>query len=122
MSHTVKVLEVIEVNLTIYKTNPATLAIRAEGIVPRLGYRNGQLIPYVYIKFPTDGIWDFDFVADEPDTPSPTVLAPITADYLWPDYPKNLRGVRIHATNNKIEKEIKDHVTKSLTEEMVTAK
>jgi hypothetical protein len=103
MSNTVKVMEVTNVALTIFKTKPPILYIFAEGIVPTLGYKNGKLLPYIYIKPPADGIWDFDFVADKPDGIVPQVLAPITADYMWEDFPSDLKGVRIRAAHNQIE-------------------
>jgi hypothetical protein len=114
MSHTVKVMEVTEVSLTIFKTKPPILYIYAEGVVPTLGYQNGKLIPYVYVKPPADGIWDFDFVADKPDGPVPQVLAPISASYMWPDFPEELKGVRIHAAHNKIEKKLSSSKEKIL--------
>lgn len=102
MSQTVKVMEVTEVSLTIFKTNPPILCIYTEGIVPTLGYQNGRLVPYIYIKPPADGIWDFDFVADKPDGPVPQVISPIAAVYMWSDFPGDLKGVRIHAAHNKV--------------------
>ena len=120
MSHTVKVMEVQNVELTIYKMLPPTLNIHADGVVPTLGYKNGRLVPYVYVQFPPDGIWDFDFVADAPDGPAGDVLCPISADYIWHDYPKELKGVRIHATSNSIEKKFGGHKEKTL--ELKTAK
>jgi hypothetical protein len=119
MSNTVKIMEVIDVNLTIYKTNPPILNIRAEGIVPTGGYKNGRLVPYVYVQFPPDGIWDFDFVADSPDGPTTDVLSPINAEYMWPDYPAKLIGVRIHSANNKIEKKTSDHKEKTLKSSLI---
>lgn len=106
MSQTVKVLEVTSVQVTAYKMLPPTLVVYADGVVPTTGYKNGQLIPYVYIQFPQDGIWDFDFVADKPDGPVLDVLSPIAASYTWYDYPKDLKGVRIHATCNSMEGKI----------------
>ena len=99
----VKVYEVKSVHLVIYKMLPPTLGIHAVGVVPTTGYSNGQLIPWIYIQPPQDGIWDFDFVADKPDGPQLEVLCDINASYYWREYPKDLKGVRIHASCNEME-------------------
>ncbi|HEY0679586.1 MAG TPA: hypothetical protein VGD17_14980 [Chitinophagaceae bacterium] len=103
MHNTVKILEVQMVELTVYKTFPPTLAIDAYGVVPTPGYKNPRLIPWIYIQPPPDGIWDFDFIADEPDGIVPQVLSPISATYYWAAYPQDLKGVRIHAVLNSKE-------------------
>ncbi len=96
-------MTVLNVDLSIYKTFPPTLRIDAVGLVPTGGWKNGQLIPYVYVQFPPDGIWDFEFVADAPDGPATDVISVITADYLWHAYPTELKGVRVHAVTNSKE-------------------
>ncbi len=100
--------EVTSVDLTIYKTHPPTLAIYAEGIAPTPGYTNPRLEPYVYIHPPTDGIWDFAFVADKPGGIVPTVLCPISTTYYWHNYPKDLKGVRVHASQNSVEAKLNE--------------
>lgn len=96
-------MKAIKADITIYKTHPPTLHVHAAGLVPTGGWKNGQLVPYIYVHFPADGIWDFDFVADAPDGPAIQVISVVTADYLWHDYPVELKGVRIHAAGNSIE-------------------
>jgi len=115
MSQTVLILEVQNVKLTIYKTNPPTLHILAEGVVPTPGYKNPTLIPYVYVQFPPDGIWDFSFVADQPDGPVQQVLSPICATYNWEGYPEKLKGVRIHSSTNSVEALIDDAAPKTVS-------
>ncbi len=98
-----KILRVLKVNTTVYKTHPPTLSIDAVGQVNTGGWKNGRLVPYVYVQFPPDGIWEFDFVADEPAGPVIQVISVISANYLWHDYPKELKGVRIYSSTNKME-------------------
>lgn len=107
---TEQVFEVSEVKLTIFKTHPPTLAIYAEGMVPTPGYTNPRLEPYIYIQPPTDGIWDFSFDADRPTVPVPDVLVPISATYYWFNYPRDLKGVRIHARVNSMEARLDETV------------
>lgn len=108
---TKKVQKVVNANLTIFRTYPPALNVHAAGLVPTGGWTNGQLVPYVYVTFPPDGIWDFDFVADEPGGIAPQVISLITADYLWHDYPKELKGVRIHSSANSLEALIEEQST-----------
>lgn len=98
-----KIMKVLRANITIYKTKPPVLCIDAAGTVPTGGWTNGRLVPYIYVTFPTDGIWDFDFVADEPAGIVTQVISVISATYVWPDYPAGLKGVRIHSSTNKLE-------------------
>ena len=119
MPETVKVLEVTEISLSIYKTNPPILNIHAEGVVRTSGYTNGRLVPYVYVMPPRDGIWDFDFVADKPDDPAKQVLCPIATDYMWHNYPEDLKGVRIHSSTNSLEKMLTESREKILKSDLV---
>jgi tetratricopeptide (TPR) repeat protein len=94
---------------------PPHLIVTARGTVPTEGWRNAELLPYVYIEPPADGIQDFCFVAEPPTEFVAQVLTPIEATYtidplsargvgislqgvgtspLW------VRGVRVHASSN----------------------
>src|SRR5438309_5827785 len=45
---------------------PERLLVAVDGTVATSGWSSPRLAPYYYLTPPTDGIWDFDFVADEP--------------------------------------------------------
>ena len=62
-----KVLEVQNVKLSILKSFPPKLSITAFGTVPTSGWKDAELIPYVYIQPPPNGIYDYDFVAEPSD-------------------------------------------------------
>ncbi|MGB8191667.1 MAG: hypothetical protein WCF67_07100 [Chitinophagaceae bacterium] len=106
MADTVQVYEVKSVKLTIEKKLPPTLLIHADGVTRTAGYKDPRLEPYVYIQPPPDGIYDFSFVADKPSGPVADVLTPVEADYKWDNYPKDLKGVRVHAETNEIEEKL----------------
>lgn len=96
-----KIMSVTDVTFEIRKTNPPVLVINSAGKVNTGGWTKGQLIPYVYKTAPMDGVYDFDFIADQPDGPVPEVITDITAvPYEWEDFPKSLNGVRVHASEN----------------------
>lgn len=99
---TKKILTVLDVKLAIKKSNPPNLFIVAHGEVTTTGWSNGQLIPYVYITPPKDGIYEFDFVADPPTGISGQMISPINAECVWPDFPSDLNGVKVYASTNSI--------------------
>jgi hypothetical protein len=103
MKQTELVLEAVKGDLSILKMFPPTLQIYVLGMVPTPCYGNARLEPFYYVNPPEDGIWDFSFVADNPGGICTQVITPITAVYYWPDYPQELKGVRIHTKTNKLE-------------------
>ncbi|MDO7887941.1 hypothetical protein [Hymenobacter cheonanensis] len=52
---TKRVVKVTKVTLTILKTQPPKLAIKATGMAPA-GATHATLTPYIYVHFPLDGI------------------------------------------------------------------
>lgn len=97
-----QVLEVQNVELSILESNPPQLRIVASGTVSTSGWKDAELIPYVYVQAPPDGIYDYDFVAVPPDGIVPQVITPIEANYTLENIPDNLKGVRIHASTNSL--------------------
>lgn len=97
-------MSVVKIDLTLLKSHPPQLVIVASGFVSTSGWKNGRLEPRFYINFPSDGIQDFDFVADPPDGMALMVISPIVAKPIeWASPPEYVRGVRIHSQSNKIE-------------------
>lgn len=105
-----KILEVVAVDLQISKIKPPVLVISASGYVSSLGWTGGELIPYIYIMPPQDGIYEFDFVATPPHGPNAQVIMPMAATYSWPNFPEgHLQGVRIYSEQNKLEGKLSDY-------------
>lgn len=100
MAKKVKVYEITAVRLSLIKILPPKLAIEVDAIVPTTGYTDPELVEYVYVHPPLDGIYDFDFYATPPSGPSLDVLSPITAKYLMDPMPGDLKGIKVHASNN----------------------
>lgn len=101
-----KVFSVDRVTLHILKCKPPKLQVIAYGKAPSTGWKNPQLVPYVYVKPPADGVQGFDFIADKPSGPSIPVLTPIVATHVM-DIPSWLKGVRVSASTNSVEAFIK---------------
>ncbi len=99
-----KISRIVEVRLSLIKSKPPSLLISAVGAVPTTGWSSAELSPYVYITPPQDGYWEFDFVARAPSGPAAEVITPIGAAYVWTKLPAGLKGIRVYASENKIEK------------------
>jgi hypothetical protein len=98
------IMSVAKVDLTFLKCKPSRLVINATGFVTTSGWTNGRLEPRFYIQFPTDGIQDFDFVAEPPEGMALMVISPITAKPVeWDNPPEGLQGVRVHSQSNEIQ-------------------
>ena len=96
-----KIMEVTGIELELLKSNPPQLNIVAKGNTSSAGWSKAKISPFVYITPPPDGIYDFDFLAVPPSGPSATVITPVKAAYNLNPLPDNLKGVRIHAKQNK---------------------
>lgn len=104
---TKNVNEVTDIKLEILKRNPLVLVISCKGNVNSPGWTHAQLIPFVYVTPPSDGMYEFDFVATEPIEPQTEVITDIRAQtFFWEDYPSDLGGVKIYTTSNMMIEEL----------------
>ena len=95
-----KILSIEFIALHLFKSNPPILQIVAHGLTSSMGWTNPKLIPYIYITEPSNGIWEFDFIADAPSIIVANPLPPIYATFEWHDFPKSLKGIKVHASSN----------------------
>jgi hypothetical protein len=95
-----KILEVAEIELAVLESFPPKLRITASGTVATGGWSNPKLDPYIYIQAPLDGIYDFNFVADPPEGVATQVISPIEATFIMENLTSDVKGVRIHASQN----------------------
>jgi hypothetical protein len=107
MSEDRKILEITKIKLAILESFPPKLKISVEGQVGSTGWENPRLIPYRYITEPQNGVWEFDFVAQDPSSETGVITAPVFKDikalYIWENYPEDsVKGVRIYASTNSI--------------------
>lgn len=91
-----------KVELTMLMTEPPQLSITASGTVRSGGWRNPRLTPVQYIRPPDDGIWDFTLVAEPPHGMATQMISPVSATYVWPAPPSDLRGVRVHSESGAV--------------------
>lgn len=114
-----KIYTVETVNYTIYKSDPSQMSIQAIGTVTSSGWYDGILIPWVYVTEPSDEIMDFDFVANLPTGRVLWVMSPIEGMQTIQLEPW-IKGIRVHAVNNKIEVKITEESSIAAKEISIT--
>ncbi len=92
------VSEVCDIKLEVEEQN---LKIAAIGMASTDGWEKPRL-ELRHLGKPADGIYDFDFYAQGPDHAVVPSLEKVIAIYNWENFPKDLRGVRVHADRNSI--------------------
>lgn len=90
-------------SLIVVPEHPPMIAVSALGTVATTGWTQPDLAPWMYIVPPRDGILDLDFVATPPTGIVLQVLSKITVVKTFA-VPAWLRGVRVHASQNSIER------------------
>jgi hypothetical protein len=84
--------------------NPSTVKITASGKTQSQNWSAPELRPIVYTYPPTDGVYDYDFVAKPPAHPGPAHPTAISTDLTLDHIPDGMKGVRVHSMTNAIEK------------------
>jgi len=79
------------------------VVIEASGNFSSGGWSNGFLQPVAYIKPPSDGVYEFTFLATPPSGPAIDVLVPTQARFTWVGVPSDALGVRVIAASNSIQ-------------------
>lgn len=105
------VMQVHELVVRILKSQPPQLSVHAIGSVNSTGWRCVQLQPMDdpdAAGTDADGMLDFRFVAEPPSGIVGWVIQPIAATVLVQAPPAWVRGVRVHAAGNAIEKRLDD--------------
>ena len=97
------ILDVSSVDLRKVAMNQVIVLVTATGHTRTATWHNVRLEPKRYIVPPKDGIWDFAFVGD-PTGANLEMIAPVSATYIWKDFPQDLQGVRVIAETDEIEK------------------
>ena len=101
---TEKTYMVERIMLGLSQTTPPQLTIWAVGKARTAGYTNARLNQYIYTHAPLDGIWEFSFDAEAPVKDTTDVLQPITSQsFVWVNFPKDLKGIRVHAASNAMD-------------------
>ncbi|CCE98518.1 hypothetical protein SFHH103_04027 (plasmid) [Sinorhizobium fredii HH103] len=111
-----KVYAADELSLRITTTKAPWLLIAARGRVSSTGWHEAQLVAYMYLTPPADGVQEFDFIARKPDAGNVQlpVLSPISTELELPNVDVEnywgssvpLRGIRVYAVSNRKEVDV----------------
>lgn len=97
------IYKVTNVDCDILKSNPPILKIIAEGQTRTGGWTKIRLSQYVYVDFPPDGYWEFDFLGDPPPQGGTSQITDVKTAFDWKDPPLDrLKGVKVYAETNGI--------------------
>tara|TARA_B100000749_G_scaffold256618_1_gene225414 strand:+ start:159 stop:545 length:387 start_codon:yes stop_codon:yes gene_type:complete len=94
-----KIYSIEEIHYRIVHGDQVKLVLRASGIANSGGWNGAELLPWVYIDRPVDGVVDFDFVATPPgdivtfDMPKIDTLSQVFRYEDW------IKGVRVHSVS-----------------------
>jgi hypothetical protein len=91
------ILEVTEVKLVELESYPSRRQVIITGLVPCAGWASPRLMAYIYAQPPTDGIYEFDFIAVPPQSTAERKITPIQ---LTVELPQDINHVRIYALSN----------------------
>ncbi|MCM0147412.1 hypothetical protein KCN56_02365 [Photobacterium galatheae] len=108
MAAETKLFQVSDIKMVLLKSNPPQLEVTVYGDTTTSGWKNVRLNPFVYVITPMDGIYEFDFVAVPPEGPAAQVITPVEASYTILSVPNELKGIRVYALSNQMEKLLSD--------------
>lgn len=88
--------EIIDVKLAVREKAPPELEVTVTAQTPTPGFTDVRLVRAVYRTPPKDGIQDYFLLATPPEGIVTQVLSKTTAQDVWSDFPKWVKGVRVH--------------------------
>jgi hypothetical protein len=91
-------------------------AVTASGTVITSGWGKGELIEYVYITPPSDGYYEFDFVAEPPSSDLLVTqgIRPILATFILDYVPEDIKGIKVYSSGNSREESYEEAMALTL--------
>jgi hypothetical protein len=93
---------VAQVYVKILATNPLALVITAIGKCHAPGWHSAQLRPYMYMRPPAAGIYEFELTAQPPAATAPAEEATLQAEYVWLNPPAEVTAIKVYAQHNAL--------------------
>jgi hypothetical protein len=94
--------QIIDVQLAVREKAPPELVVSVRAQTPTPEYTNVRLLRAAYKTPPEDGIQDYFLLATPPDGIVTQVLSRTAAQDVWSDFPKWLKGVRVHGVGDGV--------------------
>ena len=101
--HRAMVSRIESIDATIDRSLPSQIVARVRADTTSAGWVNPEFVPFVYTEPPKDGIYEFVLTAERPAGILAPRVTPFTAELVWRNAPPDVRGIRIHAVENKKE-------------------
>lgn len=101
-----KILEVTDVKLITIDSDPLRILIAVSGTVPTSGWsKSGELNEYIYFVPPSDGYYEFDFIATPPSPDAIVIqkIRPILATFILDSIPEGFKGIKVYSSSNSRE-------------------
>ncbi len=93
--------QVLTVSQLQVKLSDHQAKVYASGTVPTSGWANARLSPVVYKISPSDGIWEYQFIAEKPGGITRQTITHIHAEFSI-DLHRQMRGIRVTAKENQM--------------------
>ena len=101
--HRTMVSRIESVDASLDRAVPAQIVAHVRADVTSLGWINPEFVPFEYTEPPKDGIYEFVLTAERPGGIVAPRITPLTAELVWRNPPPGVKGIRIHAVENKKE-------------------
>lgn len=103
LPHRAMVWRIENVDVDLDRTLPAQIVARVRAETTTSGWLNPEFVPLTYNEPPRDGIYEFVLTAERPGGVLLQAITPMYAELVWRNPPPGVRGVRIHAVENRKE-------------------
>ena len=103
MPHRAMVWRIEDVDAVVDRAQPGQIVARVRAEATTSGWINPQFVPLIDNEPPNDGIYDFVLTAERPGGITLQQITPMTAELVWRNPPPGVRGIRIHAVENRKE-------------------
>lgn len=98
-----KIHSITNLEVSLLKSNPPRLYIKARGLTSSSAWTNIELVPHIYVTPPADGIVEIDFMGLPPKGVRNPYLEKVIAPPLVSEIPEWLKGIRVITETNSME-------------------
>lgn len=103
LPHRAMVWRIENVDAALDRTQPAQIVARVRAETTSSGWLNPEFVPFVYNEPPKDGIYEFVLTGERPGGIVLPRTTPLHAELVWRNPPPDVKGIRIHAVENRKE-------------------
>lgn len=94
--------KIVKLEYKIQESDPPSLVVTAYGEVPTAGWKQVQLLRRIYVKPPSNGIWEYDLLAQRPGGMAAQVISYVKATNTWSEYDESIQGIRVYGVGEGV--------------------